>query len=409
MFVVILSLFTISPFGAFIVSLTSLSNRLHKRKNVLFLLAVISLFMAFLAYTQSSEECDIQNYYRMIRNAVPYDHSWSSLLTSIEVSYLQDKYPVFTTINGLIYWSTGNVQLVSLLWIFITYFFCFLGCLNIFKYFNIILTPRVLAPIVIGTIFSLVYFTQATEIIKQAVCASWGFYAVSLYLTGKKTSGILLFIIGYFIHFSILFYVPWIFADKIHTRKLFKLVLLSFLLRPINSMDLFTKVFSGFSFLGGAVERAYAFTGEMENFFQSSAPYFVIAFLLMFLSAMYVYFVVNKKEHNPFLNCVFLMLIILNLSYSTSHNFTRLLTLSFPCYCILIIIALKNTKYSIKVKYFIMLLLILNMALNYKMAWARLGPNSTWKTSYMNNSVRRIIFSPSWKYVEFDFDKPKQE
>lgn len=399
-------LFFLNPFIAFSFSLWMLGKQYLTEKTVIFLLIIVSAYMGLLAYTQSSEMCDIQNYYRMIKNAVPADHSWSSFFKSIEISYLQDRYPIFAAINGFIYWSTTNVQLVSLFWLFIVYFCCFVGSLNLLKYYEIPLTPKALAPLIVGTVLCLIYFTQATEIIKQAVATSVFYYAYSLFILGKKRIAIVLILSTYFIHFSALFFLPWLLADKISTKKLWIITLISFVFRYINSMDLFVHLFSGFSFLGGAVERAQAYSTDMENFFQSGASYFVLAFFTLFISAWLVY-KCNKRQ-NILMNCVLFMLIMLNLSYSTSHNFTRLLTLIYPVYCMLIVELLSVSKSVNRYKWLLGFMLLLNFVLNVRLAYARMSETSTWRTSYMNNSITKIVFSPVWSYYIFDFDHPEK-
>ena len=399
-------LFLFNPFIAFSFSLWMLGRQHLTNKSVKLLIIIVSAYMGLLAYTQSSEMCDIQNYYRMIKNAVPADHSWDSFLKSIEISYLQDRYPLFASINGFIYWSTTNVQLVSLFWLFIVYYCCFIGSINFLKHYNIPLTPRTLAHLVAGTVLCLVYFTQATEIIKQAVVTSIFYYAYSLFFLGKRRIAVVLILSTYFIHFSALFFLPWLIANKISTRNLWIITLISFAFRYINSMDIFVHLFSDISFLGGAVERAQAYSTDMENFFQSGASYFVIAFFALFISTWLVY--KCNRHQDTLLNCVFFMLIMLNLSYSTSHNFTRLLTLIYPVYCMLIIKLLSVSKSVNRYKWLLAFILSLNLILNVRLAYARMNDASTWRTSYMNNSITKILFSPVWSYCMFDFDHPEK-
>lgn len=399
-------LFILNPFIAFVFSLWMLSKQYLTEKTTILMVVMVSAYMGLLAYTQSSEMCDIQNYYRMIKNVVPTDHSWNSFLDSIKYSYLQDRYPIFAAINGLIYWLTTNVQLVSFFWLFIVYYACFMGSINLLKYYKISQSPRVLFPLIAGAVFCLIYFTQATDIIKQAVATSIFYYAYSLFVLGKKRVAIILIFVTYFIHFSTLFFLPWLLAGKISTKRLWIITLISFAFRYINSMELFVQMFSGFTFIEGAVERAQAYSTDMDNFFQSGASYFVIAFFALFLSAWLVF---KCNRHKSILmNCVLLMLVMLNLSYSTSHNFTRLLTLMYPAYCMLIIELLSVSRNVTRFKWLIGFMLSINFVLNVRLAYARMNDKSTWQTSYMDNSITRIVFSPVWSYYEFDFDNPKK-
>lgn len=74
----------------------------------------------------------------------------------------------------------------------------------------------------------------------------------------------------------------------------------------------------------------------------------------------------------------------------------------------LIIKLLSVSKSVNRYKWLLAFILSLNLILNVRLAYARMNDASTWRTSYMNNSITKILFSPVWSYCMFDFDHPEK-
>ena len=120
-------------------------------------------------------------------------------------------YFVFNPISIFIVSFFGSVQFFSLFWIFIVYFFYFLGIENYCAYRKIELSRNHLLLFVFLSIFGFILFTQVSEIIKQAVATSVFFYGFSLLLLKKKLSALIVIIVSIGIHSSVLLFIPILF------------------------------------------------------------------------------------------------------------------------------------------------------------------------------------------------------
>ena len=78
--------------------------------------------------------------------------------------------------------------------------------------------------------------------------------------------------------------------------------------------------------LGQIYSAAEIYRGEHETFFQSGAFMFTLIFIISFF-IIFSKIVVPKSN---LVNVCLLMVVILNLSYTNNHNYTRLLTMMFP-------------------------------------------------------------------------------
>lgn len=378
-------LFIINPFVSFCDSLYSLaSNHNYTRKDYKFLFFIIALFLGVLAFTQKTDSGDICRIYK----GVIYSNGNLENVTSRFGSSL------FNLTNILIYKLTGNVQYLSLFWVTLLYYLIFVSILNIFEYSGIKYSSRLLN-YVVASILCFVIYTQVTEIMKQGIATSLFFYAFTNLINERKKIAIVSIVLSLGIHATAFFFLPLYFAVAIKNQRwLFILAMLSFLFRQFNLMGFIVSSFAGVGALSSLVDMASGYNEKnIENFFRSDGLYFTATFFMYFLYVLFVYI----KSHSVFVRVCLLMIIVLNLNYGVSHNFTRLMTMLFPFY-IMLYLELRKIKTPIGVlatKFFLFATFVFTVTLEN----GRLASSSSYPTSFMDNSILKIIVSPLYIYL----------
>lgn len=385
-------LFLLAPFWSFAISLFLLFYRSWRLKEYKFLLFVISLFWGLLAYTQFTETGDLSRVYKRIQFS-----DTLSIQGYIAFMLSGSKYILFDWANLLIYKVSGNIRLVSFFWIFLLYYSFFMGILHLLEYKKIGLSWKNMGGIIAASVFCFILFTQVTEIMKQGVATAVFFYAYSCFLVGKRKRGIIIGLLSLGIHFSPLFLCPIFFAKSIGDKTLVLLMLLSFGFRGFNLMTSVANVLSStglFPVLGSLAEQ---YEENLDHFFSSSATFFTLTFWLFVLATCFVFWVVRPKD-NTLVKAAMIMIIMLNLNYSVSHNFTRILNNMFPFYCTLFI-ELSGFKRNPALRKLALAAFITGtLTLNLRIAYERLAPDSSYPTQFMNNSIPQIMFSSAWAY-----------
>ena len=372
-------LFIINPFVSFCDSLYSVaSNHNYTRKDYKFLFFIIALFLGVLAFTQKTDSGDIFRVYQYTE----YDANNLENVTSRFGSSL------FSLTNILIYKLTGNVQYLSLFWVTLLYYLIFVSILNIFEYSGIKYSSRLLN-YVVASILCFVIYTQVTEIMKQGIATSLFFYAFTNLINERKKIAIVSIVLSLGIHATAFFFLPLYFAVAIKNQKwLFILAMLSFLFRQFNLMGFIVSSFAGVGSLSLLVDMASGYNEKnIENFFRSDALYFTATFFMYFLYVLFVYI----RSNSVFVRVCLLMIIVLNLNYGVSHNFTRLMTMLFPFYIMLYLELRKiNTPIGVlATKFFLFATFVFTVTLEY----GRLASSSSYPTSFMDNSGSSDISS----------------
>lgn len=388
------TLFLLAPFFSFSIALFLLFYRSWRGKEYKFLLLVISLFWGLLAYTQFTEVGDLSRVYKRIQLS-----DTLSMQGYIAFMLSGSKYILFDWANLFIYKISGNIRLVSFFWIFVLYYSFFMGILNLLEYKKISLSRKNMGGIIAASVFCFILFTQVTEIMKQGVATALFFYAYSCFLVGKRKRCIIVGLLSLGIHFSPLFLCPIFFAKKLGNKTLVLLVLLSFGCRGFNLMTLVAHVLAStglFPVLGGLAEQ---YEETLEHFFSSSATFFTLTFWLFTLATFFVFWVVRPKD-NILVKAAMIIIIMLNLNYSVSHNFTRILNNMFPFYCMLFIDLSTFKRNPALRKLAMTVFIVVTLTLNLRIAYERLASDSSYPTQFMNNSIPQIMFSSAWNYLK---------
>lgn len=392
--IVLLSfIFIINPFLACISSIIILRNG---NPNIKIFSFFIALFVGLLAFTQYSPNGDIARSYHII-NAIK-DFSYDNFLAYLTT----DKYIVYTIVNVVITKVTGNVQYTSLLWGGLTYYICFLAIINLGKYFEF--GNRKIYMVIVSAMICFVIFVETMETMKQALATSITLYSFSCYLQGKRLKCIIVFILSLGVHFSSLFMLPLFFAKSIKSFYVYIILVISFLLRNINLMELSASILNRLGIFSSVASLADAYTEQNFNNFFSDAPYFLFTFwLLCFIILLNRLFV--SKDNDIIDKACVLFIIVLNLNYSNNHNFTRLLLFSFPIYILIFMNVLCNLKQMFTRKILILFILSITFFLHFWFSLGRFGTDvSKYQTSFMDNSITKIITSPLYSYLNYKIE-----
>jgi len=389
-------LWLISPVGSIFVMLF-ISNQLQLSKsNLKFLSFLIAASLALLAFTQKSIsvgiDTDIQRYYDEFSylegnsiNILPLLFS-DNLLTY-----------TFTFINAVLVIASGNVQMISLFWIFVIYYFHFNTFWIICEKEGIELNKTNIFLILVFSIFGAILFTQITETIKNAVAITLFFYVLIKHIYGwpiYKTLISLFLIIG--IHSMVLMLIPMFFYKKFNYKVLTAILILVFFTSPfINIMTISTMVIPDVGFFSLLREKAldYSdFAGET-----SSKRYIIISFVLLIYS-----FILQKKNifnnNNKYINIVLLYMLLMWINYNNSHAFIRFA--NFAHFFILWEFILLHKEYKLKstvLSFFFIFFLLTNL----QMTKGRTTPGN-YASSYMDNSIAKVLFSNVYDYLKFE-------
>ena len=174
----------------------------------------------------------------------------------------------------------------------------------------------------------------------------------------------------------------------------------------MSAEDLSREFKGKISFLGGIealnnvmmieeiVDTAGDYSTGIDSFFRSSSLFFVVLFWHYAIIALFLFF---KNSDSIIAKASLIMIIVLNLNYGVDHNYTRILTLFFPFYSLLLIetITLAKTK-SIQIAKFV--LVFFCFIVNVRLFYGRVG-SGTYLTSFMDGSLLNLFFYPSFLYL----------
>jgi hypothetical protein len=383
-------IFIINPFFACISSIAMLKN---SNLNVKLLYFFIAIFIGLLAFTQYSPNGDISRTYHIINSISDFS------IANFFIYLVTDRYIIYTAVNFLITKIVGNVQYTSLFWGFLMYYICFLTILNLEKYFENKNEKKRF--VLLSVVFCFVIFVETMEVMKQAVATSIMFYSFSYYLLDKRLKCIVAFILSLGVHFSPLFMLPLFLIKKMNSAFIYIMLLLSFLLRNINLMEISTQVLNWVGLFPSVASVADSYTEQNFNNFFSNAPYFQFTFGFLCSIVLLNRILVSRSSDIIDKTCL-IFIIVLNLNYSNNHNFTRLLLFSFPIYIMIYMNILYRLKNSITKKVLILFILSITFFLQFWFSFGRLGTDPLkYQTSFMNNSIVEIVISPLYSYLNY--------
>ena len=393
-------LFLISPFFAMIASFWMLSNKNMTNRGVYTCIVVISLFWGLLAFSQKSlaiEDTDCIRYYLLLE---PYE-----LVTPLEglqdINILELLYFIFYPVSIIAISLTGNVQIISFLWTFIAYIFTYISIKKIMDYYGTF-TQFDFAKVLIICTFCFMSFVQISELLKNSAAFAVFFYALTLYITkGNKIRVITYIFISVGLHTSVVMLIP-LFLYKVMKTKLLIIIGIGSLIisSTTNIIDLLINILPGSGYFE-LLQNQFSNYGEGET----GSTHYVILQLALLCPTLYLWIKYkNYIDVSYAVNLVLLYFIISNFNF---YNLVAYLRLSIFSHWLFTLILIKYIEYSRinininKIKY---ALIVSMFFMTVKWTYSR-TLSGGYCSSYMDNSIPKIILSTSYSYLSEDYEK----
>lgn len=393
-YIIILSLFwIISPYGFIFAFLLLVNQKMVSLSSLKYFDVLISLSFALLAFTQKShaiDDTDVIRYYESCR--VFLNASWDviPLLLSEEILTY-----TFTLVNAVIVIIFRDVQLISLFWVWIIYYFYFLSFEKIFANEDIPLTRTNLFLYYLFSLFGAILFVKVTDTIKSAAAISVFFYLLISFIYGAKKWKLLLGVwITVGIHSMVLMLLPLFLYKRVTLRflifTLFGVILLSPVINLMNILSLFP-INDVFMLL--LQEKVAVYATDQEGV---TKRYIVISIITL----LYALFLNKQKQfskEDKYVNIIFIYLLIMWLCFNNATAFVRMVNFAHFIYTFELIFLLKYMrKKSPQFVLFIFFFLITNFQMT-------LGRTITgaYRSSYMDNSIVKILTSSVFDYLSY--------
>ena len=381
------------PFLSVFLILLFISKQLSE-KQYKYLLFLISVSFALLAYTQKSlfwDGTDITRYYYEFSPFINSDPSIIPLLLSGSILTY-----TFTIINILLVFTLKNVQVISLFWIGLIYYLYFLTVIKLLKKENIVLSGANIFLITSISIFGFILFTQVTETIKNAAAFAIFFYAFTCYLNNENNMKIIILcFLGIGVHSSIIMLLPLFLYKIFNSRFLFVVLLICIIsCRFIDLMELSLKLIPDFGYFSSLLEKADSYTnGDGGN---SSIRYIGISFVIL-LAGLYLWKNKVFNIENKYINIILMYLIIMYLNFNNSNAFIRWANFAQFIMIFEFVQLLKNRrKYIISIICFFVVFYVTNLQMTYGRTLS-----GGYCSSYMDNSMGKALFSSVYNYLEY--------
>ena len=397
LYILLIISFLIFPFGTFVIAFILLFNKKTNEKLQTFCLIIIALFWSLLAFSQKSialEETDCIRYYEGYK-IYQYLTPWMALKALDFSAYLTF---VFTPISVLFITITKNVQVVSFVWVFISYMFTYLSIRILMKHLECY-TRKNFATLILILTFCFMHFVQISELLKNASAFAIFFYAFSCYLVnGWNGASIFWFLISIGIHSSVLMMFPLFFYKLFKTKYL--LVIALILIPIFSNTNIFGYLFNllpnntYFQLLNNRYEwyTSYGQSGTLH--------YIAIQFAMLSLS---VYLWIKSKRQIDYVSNIVLIYFIISLfNYTNLVAYLRLSIFSHWMFGIMLayFIALKGLHFDKYMKGIIVFMLFMTI----RWTVVRTIPGG-YSSSYMDNSITNIIFSSTYEYLSVKYDE----
>jgi hypothetical protein len=379
-------------------ALLLLRNNSFFAKHRYFFYFLFSLTFALIAFTQKSiSGTDIERYY-----AAYSKYQYLNFFDEMKLMMLkQEIYVIFSALCMFLVSIFQNVQVISLFWVFIIYYFYFLGCENYCRYKGLAWNNKRLFVFICISIFGFILFTQVTETLKQAAAVSLFFYAFTLFLLGKKIKTFCMLILSIGVHITPLYLLPLFLYKKCNLRHVSLIALLAFLLSFGNIMEIIANLLPAVGILELYHERILHYTGDYSDFSSSLLRYDLLMVILLFMCILYYRYsngTSNKKS--AFIGGIYFCLLLSN--RNMIHNYTRFVNMSHFIFAFAYIdLLLLNHPFIRKnwplINSFLLFsFFIANLHITY---YRTIG--GSYLSSYMDNSIFNLLFSSVMDYLSF--------
>lgn len=394
-------LFLVSPFTSMVSSFAMLYKSKLSEKEVTICLVIISMFWGILAFSQKSlaiEDTDCIRYYQ---NMEQYEYMDPiEAINSINIIELLNYvfYPISITLVSV----TGNVQTISFLWTFLVYILTYTSIRRLLEYYNFYEHKKFTKIIFICT-FCFMAFVQISELQKNSAAFAVFFYALTLYITKKNYLVVIaLVFVSIGLHSSTIMLLPLFLYRYLNTKYAIIIGIIFFALSTTtNVINLLMEILPSGGYFDLLLDRFGSYgTG------QTGTSHYIAIQLTMLLSAIYLWLKnkKNNKELTNAVNIIFLYFIISNLNFYNLTAYLRFSIFSHWLFALILIWFVQASVNNLKFRQVknILVFFMLLMTIRWTLARTITG---NYCSSYMDNSITKIVFSTMNNYLSEDYEK----
>lgn len=393
-------LFFISPFFSMVASFSMLFRRNLTKGGVLICLIIISMFWAILAFSQKSlaaEGTDCIRYYQSMEL-----YETLNITESFQIVNLLELLNfVFYPVSVIAVSATGNVQVLSFLWTFIVYILTYISIRNLMEYYGNF-NQKDFANVIIVCTFCFMAFVQISELLKNSAAFAVFFYALTLYMTGGNRFYVMIFVlISIGIHPSAIMLIPLFLYKILNTKFVIVLCIVLFLISLLTDcVGFILSILPGSGYFELLLNRF----GDYGDGQTGSTHYVAIQLILM-CSAFYLWYKYKSdKEISYVINLVLLYFIISNINFYNLVAYLRFSIFSHWLFALIYIWYIKGSIGSKNVNTIKKLLVVFMLIMTTRWTLSRTVSGS-YCSSYMDNSLPKIVFSTSYNYLSVDYEK----
>lgn len=255
------------------------------------------------------------------------------------------------------------------------------------------------AKVILICTFCFMAFVQISELLKNSAAFAIFFYALTIYITkGNKINIAVYILISIGIHSSVIMLLPLFLYKLLNVRFALFLGIISFILSSsTNIVELLMSLLPNSGYFELLVERFEKY-GEGNS---GTTHYIAIQLTMLFSSLYLLYKNKSNEEIAQVVNIFLLYFVISNLNFYNLVAYLRLSILSHWLFAFIYICFYKGNVYSKKIS---KLLVIFMLLLTTKWTITR-TISGGYCSSYMDNSIPKIILSTSYHYLSVDYEK----
>lgn len=393
-------LFLISPFFSMIASFWMLFKRKMAKGGVSICLVVISMFWGILAFSQKSlavEDTDCIRYYLSMEL-----YETLSITESFQnINFLELLNFIFYPVSVIAISTTGNVQIVSFLWTFIVYILTYISIRRLMEYYGIF-NQKNLAKVILVCTFCFMAFVQISELLKNSAAFAVFFYALTLYMTsGRKIYTMILVLIAIGLHPSVIMLIPLFLYKVLNTKFIIVLsIVLFFISLLTNIIELVLSILPNSGYFELLLDRF-----EDYGDGKTGTTHYIAIQLALLCFALYLWYKYkSNKDISYATNLVLLYFIISNINFYNLVAYLRFSIFSHWLFALIYIWYIRVSLESKNIRTIKKLIVVFMLIMTTRWTLGR-TISGGYCSSYMDNSLPKIIFSTSYNYFSVDYEK----
>lgn len=393
-------LFLISPFFSMVASFWMLFKKNMTRGGLLACLIVISMFWGILAFSQKSlaaEDTDCIRYYQSMEL-----YETLNITDCFQIiNFLELLNFIFYPVSVIAVSITGNVQIMSCLWTFLAYILTYISIRRLMEYYGNF-NQKDFAKVILVCTFCFMAFVQISELLKNSAAFAVFFYALTLYMSGgNKLYTMIFVVIAIGLHPSVMMLLPLFLYKVLNTKFAIVLGVALFLISLLtNIIELALSILPGSGYFELLLNRF-----EDYGDGQTGSTHYVAIQLALLCSALYLWYKHKyNKEISYAINLVLLYFIISNINYYNLVAYLRFSIFSHWLFALIYIWYIKVSFESKNISTIKKILVIFMLIMTTRWTLSR-TVSGGYCSSYMDNSLPKIMFSTSYNYLSVDYEK----